>query len=109
MMYKNQPTTHGGFLIEYCLVRLPPHFYAVALGLRYMPEFGFHYVQTSRVVAQRMESDGELLTQDKIYQLGELICEPLHQLLYATLAKRIIGSEICKSERILQIGSNAVS
>lgn len=109
MMYKNQAMTHGGFLIEYCLMRLPPHFYAVALGLRYMPEFGFHYVQTSRVVAQRMESDGELLTQDKIYQLGELIYEPQHQHLYALFAKKNIGSEIFKFEKVLHIASNSIS
>lgn len=106
-----QPITSPsmGILTEYCLMRLPPNFEAVALGLRYLDGCGLHYIQTSIIKDIDRNRPGHLQTADKIYQLGVLIIHIEHQEFYAKLAAKTVGTRIFATERILQIATTSVS
>jgi hypothetical protein len=102
----NNDTTYGGELIEFCVIEHYEHI--IAIGIRYLPGFGMHYIITSPIVTHVRELD-TITTLDKHYKLNRLITFDDAFALYHTYFRKTLTREFWSTEQVLTAERNIIN
>ncbi len=90
--------TNGGELTEFCIIE---HFQnIVAIGVRYLPDFGMHYIITSPIIAHVNEHQ-TIKTWDKHYKLVTLITYDADVAFYQNYFEKTVSQDLWFTEIIL--------
>jgi len=90
--------TYGGELTEFCIIEHRQSI--VAIGIRYLPEIGMHYVITSPIVTHVNEFD-TIRTWDKHYKLINLVKVDTEVVFYQAYFDRVVSRGLWLTELVL--------
>jgi hypothetical protein len=90
--------TYGGELTEFCIIEHRQNI--VAIGIRYLPEVGMHYVITSPIVTHVNEFE-TIRTWDKHYKLINLVKVDTEVAFYQAYFDRIVNRGFWVTELVV--------
>lgn len=97
---------YGGILTEFCLVEFPNQQYVAAIGVRYLKNYGYHYIVTSPI---RLHINGSLHTFDKKYDIDRLILNSEDAWFYNYYCMKVMSRGLLLSEAVLSPAWNSTN
>lgn len=97
---------YGGILVECCVVENPFNHHASAIGIRYITDFGFHFIVTAPIQYHKAY---DLDTLDKSYEVKKFIVDPVEVQFYRMYFEKTFCSEYYLGERVLHYVRNLIN